>query len=138
MKRFILSRLFQVIPTTVGVLILTFLLFHVVAGSPAEIVLGKNATAEALADFDARHGYDKPLLLGRWTSIRALGRVAVPQDAASKDKRFQVPVTYPLPSGTYRLNVGQLMLHLQETSTGVTDDVLVDGPSPVDFSIREG
>lgn len=138
MKRFILSRIIQVIPTTVGVLILTFLLFHVVAGSPAEIVLGKNATAEALADFDARFGYDKPLLLGRWTAIRALGRVAVPTDKALQDKLLQVPVTYPLPAGTYRLNAGQLLLHLQETSTGVTDDVLVNGLSPVDFSIREG
>jgi len=138
MKRFILNRIIQVIPTTIGVLILTFLLFNVVAGSPAEIVLGKNATAEALADFDARFGYDKPLLLGRWNAIRALGRVAVPSDKASSDKPLQVPVTYALPAGTYRLNAGQLLIHLQEDATGVTDDVLVDGPSPVDFTIREG
>lgn len=138
MKRFILRRILQVVPTTIGVLILTFLLFHVVAGSPAEIVLGKNATAAALADFDARYGYDKPLLLGRWTSIRALGRVAVPPDAASGAARFQVPVTYPLPSGSYRLNAGQLLLHLQETSTGQTDEALLDGPSPLDFTVREG
>jgi peptide/nickel transport system permease protein len=138
MKRFILKRILQVIPTTIGVLILTFLLFHVIAGSPAEIVLGKNATAAALADFDARFGYDKPLLLGRWTSIRALGRVVVPPDAPSHAGRFQIPVTYPLPSGTYRLNVGQLLLHLQESATGQTDDVLLDGPPPLDFTVREG
>jgi peptide/nickel transport system permease protein len=138
MKRFILRRVFQLIPTTVGVLILTFLLFHVVAGSPAEIVLGKNATAEALADFDARHGYDKPLLLGRWTAIRAVGRATVPFDSGSGDKRVQVPMTYALPAGTYRLNAGQLLIHLQEDATGVTDDVMLDGPAPLDFTIRDG
>ncbi len=57
------------IPTTFGVLVLTFVLFHVVGGSPAEVVLGKNASSESLAAFDAHHGYDRPLLMGRWSRI---------------------------------------------------------------------
>ena len=42
---------------------LTFVLFHVVGGSPALTVLGKNATAESIAAFNHRYGYDKPLLV---------------------------------------------------------------------------
>ncbi len=43
---------------------LTFVLFNVVVGSPAATVLGKNASAEAIAAFNHRFGYDKPLLFG--------------------------------------------------------------------------
>ena len=52
MLRYALRRLLQLVPTLLGVTLLTFILFNVVGGSPAAIVLGKNATAEALADYD--------------------------------------------------------------------------------------
>jgi peptide/nickel transport system permease protein len=54
--------LWEVVPTTFGILLLTFILFNVVGGSPAETVLGKNATAEAIAAFNSKWGYDKPLV----------------------------------------------------------------------------
>lgn len=100
MKKYVLKRLLEMIPTTVGVLVLTFILFHVVGGSPAEVVLGKNATADALAAFDARFGYDKPLLFGRWAPIRALG-VAV--EKRPSDEMTALPLLYTLHAGTYRL-----------------------------------
>ena len=62
MLRYIARRLLEVIPTTFGILVLTFVLFHVVGGSPALSVLGKNATKESIAAFNHRYGYDKPLL----------------------------------------------------------------------------
>ena len=65
MLRYILKRIAELIPTTVGVILLTFVLFDVVGGSPAHAVLGKNATAEAVAAFDRRYGYDKPLFVGK-------------------------------------------------------------------------
>ena len=63
MLRYIARRLLELIPTTFGILVLTFVLFHVVGGSPALAVLGKNATKESIAAFNARYGYDKPLLV---------------------------------------------------------------------------
>ncbi|MBO7654727.1 MAG: ABC transporter permease [Kiritimatiellae bacterium] len=139
MKRYVLRRLLEMIPTTFGVLVLTFLLFHVVAGSPAEVVLGKNASAEALADFDARFGYDKPLLVGRWTQIRALPDLPVARVAIDeKSGRGAFPLTYPLPAGTYRLPVGQLQLQFEEIDTGKTDDALIDGLAPLTFTVRQG
>lgn len=65
MIRYIVRRLLELIPTTLGIVVLTFVLFHVVGGSPAEVVLGKNATAESIAAFNAKYGYDKPLLIGK-------------------------------------------------------------------------
>jgi len=60
--KYILRRVLEVIPTTFGILLLSFILFNVVGGSPAEVILGKNATSEAIAAFNHKWGYDKPLV----------------------------------------------------------------------------
>jgi len=62
--RYALKRIAEAIPTTIGILVLSFLLFNVVGGSPAEVILGKNATAESIAAFNHKYGYDKPLVIG--------------------------------------------------------------------------
>ena len=64
MLKYVAKRLLEVIPTTVGILLLTFVLFNVVGGSPAETILGKNATKESIAAFNHKWGYDKPLIFG--------------------------------------------------------------------------
>ena len=64
MVRYVLKRLAETVPTTIGILLLTFVLFNVVGGSPAEVILGKNATAESVAAFNRKWGYDKPLIFG--------------------------------------------------------------------------
>ncbi len=128
------------VPTTFGVLVLTFILFHVVGGSPAEVVLGKNATAESLAAFDARYGYDRPLLFGAWSAIRALGPLPetklVPAPGGAGYRR--APIAYALPPGAYRINAGRVLLGLRESATGTTDEALIDGPSPLTFTVRKG
>jgi peptide/nickel transport system permease protein len=63
MLRYAAKRLLELIPTTFGILVLTFILFHVVGGSPAEVILGKNATKESIAAFNHKYGYDRPLLV---------------------------------------------------------------------------
>jgi len=139
MKRYIIRRVLEMVPTTLGVLVLTFLLFHVVGGSPAEVVLGKNATAEALATFDACYGYDKPLLCGNWSDIRALGNTPVGRlEKRGEGGLRRVPIAYALPAGAYRINAGNVVLGLRETATGVTDEAMVDGPAPLTFAVREG
>jgi len=60
------------VPTVLGVVLVTFVLFHVVGGSPAASVLGQNAGAQAMEEFDAARGYDKPLFFGNWAATRAL------------------------------------------------------------------
>ncbi len=65
MLKYVARRLFEVVPTTFGILLLTFLLFNVVGGSPAAAILGKNATPEAIAAFNHKFGYDKPLVFAR-------------------------------------------------------------------------
>lgn len=64
MLKYFVRRLLEAVPTTLGVLLLTFFLFNIVAGSPAQTILGKNASAESIAEFNRKWGYDKPLIIG--------------------------------------------------------------------------
>jgi peptide/nickel transport system permease protein len=61
MKR-IAQRLAQLVPTTVGALVLVFVLMRVLPGDPAAAMLGTNATPQAVADLRSQLGLDKPLL----------------------------------------------------------------------------
>ena len=65
MLKYAIRRVLEMVPTTVGVLLLAFALFNLVGGSPAETILGKNATQESIAAFNAKYGYDKPLVFAR-------------------------------------------------------------------------
>ncbi len=105
MGKYILRRLLALIPTTIGVLLLTFVIFHVIGGSPAEVVLGKNATPASLAAFDAKHGYDLPLLFGNWAPTRAIA--PMPKNGAPlfSTNRLDVPLAFALSHGTYRLSI---------------------------------
>ncbi len=99
MPRYLLRRLLELIPTTAGVLLLTFLLFHVVGGSPAEVTLGQHANAASLAAFDARYGYDKPLIAGFWAPSRAWSEgTPLPADG-------RLVTAFPLAPGRWRLTL---------------------------------
>ncbi len=65
MLKYALRRILEMIPTTAGILLLSFALFNVVGGSPAETILGKNATPESIAAFNRKYGYDKPLVFAK-------------------------------------------------------------------------
>ncbi len=71
MLRFVIRRILQMIPTVFGVIVITFILFNIVGGSPAAMTLGKNISPKALEEFDEQRGFNKPLLVGRWSATRA-------------------------------------------------------------------
>ncbi len=60
--RRIAARVLQLVPTTVGALVLVFFLMRVLPGDPAAAMLGNNATPQAVADLHSQLGLDKPLL----------------------------------------------------------------------------
>ena len=70
MWKYAFRRILETIPTTLGILLVTFLLFNVVIGSsPARTILGKGADQKSIEAFNKRYGYDKPLVIGEWGSI---------------------------------------------------------------------
>jgi ABC-type dipeptide/oligopeptide/nickel transport system permease component len=60
--RHLANRLLQLIPTTVGALVLVFFLMRVLPGDPAAAMLGTNATPQAVADLKSQLGLDKSLI----------------------------------------------------------------------------
>ncbi len=95
------------VPTTFGVLMLSFVLFYVVGGSPAQTVLGQHASQRAIAAFDAANGYDLPLFFGRWATV----------DAVRKNAQGGSELAFALGSGTYALPGARQMV-LREAATG--------------------
>lgn len=70
MLKYILRRLLHLIPTVLGVIIITFILFNLVGGSPGRMALGEKASAEQVEAFDEKSGFNKPVLYG--TRIKTL------------------------------------------------------------------
>lgn len=58
---YIIKRVLQMIPTLIGVTILSFILIHSVPGDPAHLIAGADATAEQIESVKARLGLDQPL-----------------------------------------------------------------------------
>lgn len=69
MVRYICHRLLAAIPIIVGVLLVTFLLFHCAAGDPAAVMAGKNASAREVEDLRRELRLDRPLFWGYWRHI---------------------------------------------------------------------
>lgn len=63
MARYILTRLFDAVPTMLLVLTLVFLAMRVLPGDPALAALGDGAQPEAIAQFRERFGLNDPLWL---------------------------------------------------------------------------
>lgn len=71
MLKYCFRRLIQMIPTVIGVILLTFILFNIVPNDLAAIALGKNVTSDKLQAFDERRGLDLPLFVGYYAKTRA-------------------------------------------------------------------
>ncbi len=63
MTRTITQRLVLLLPTLLGLSLVTFVLLRLIPGDPARIMLGEHATAEEITHFRADVGLDRPLLV---------------------------------------------------------------------------
>ncbi|MBL8331443.1 MAG: ABC transporter permease [Rubrivivax sp.] len=61
MAAYLLRRLWQMVPTLLGVVLLVFFLFKFFGGDPAEILGGLNATPEQIAAIRQQLGLDEPV-----------------------------------------------------------------------------
>lgn len=70
MFRFALSRIALVIPTFIGITLLTFAMIRMVPGDPIELLAGeRGVTPERHAELRIQYGFDKPLLEQYWVYI---------------------------------------------------------------------
>jgi peptide/nickel transport system permease protein len=63
MIRYIIRRILFLIPVLIGVAFCVFTLLYLTPGDPARMVLGEMATENAIQEFRAREGMDKPFLI---------------------------------------------------------------------------
>ncbi len=105
MTRYIIRRLIYMLPIILGVILITFLLFNVVGGSPASMALGKNASPRAMEEFDEQRGFNKPAIFGWWTTTRAFPEVNYAGGLRlSAGTNFPFRMLFPLrPDTVYRL-----------------------------------
>ncbi|MBS1186798.1 MAG: binding--dependent transport system inner rane component family protein [Burkholderiaceae bacterium] len=72
MLAYIVRRLWQMIPTMLGVVLLVFLLFNWVGGDPAYILAGKMSNPEQIANIRRQLGIDEPVYVQLWIFIKQI------------------------------------------------------------------
>jgi peptide/nickel transport system permease protein len=63
MAGYIIRRTLVAVVITIGVAAITFELLHLIAGSPAKLVLPRGARPAQIAAWNKSHGYDRPLVV---------------------------------------------------------------------------
>ncbi|MEA5097500.1 MAG: ABC transporter permease [Burkholderiaceae bacterium] len=72
MLAYIIRRLWQMIPTMLGVVLLVFLLFNWVGGDPAYILAGKMSNPEQIANIRRQLGLDEPVYIQLWIFVKQI------------------------------------------------------------------
>ena len=72
MFAYILRRLWQMLPTMGGVVLLVFLLFNWVGGDPAYILAGKMANADEIENIRRQLGTDQPYYVQLWIFVKQI------------------------------------------------------------------
>ncbi|MBK7686873.1 MAG: ABC transporter permease [Rhodocyclaceae bacterium] len=72
MSSFILRRLWQMIPTMLGVVLLVFFLFSFVGGDPAYLLAGKISNKEQIENIRTQLGINQPYYVQLWIFIKQI------------------------------------------------------------------
>ena len=72
MFAYIVRRLWQMLPTMAGVVLLVFLLFNWVGGDPAYILAGKMSNADEIANIRRQLGTDQPYYVQLWIFVQQI------------------------------------------------------------------
>ena len=72
MAAYLIRRLWQMIPTLLGVVLLVFLLFKGFGGDPAEILAGLNATAQQVDSIRQQLGLNEPWWVQLWINVKQI------------------------------------------------------------------
>ncbi len=104
MTQYIIRRLLQMIPITLGILTLVFSLIHLIPGDPAAAVAGEGARPQDIAQVRKELGLDQPLWKQYVTYLEKiahgdLGRSFRTHDKVSKEIIERYPATLQLATG---------------------------------------
>ena len=96
MYKFILKRLFMLIPIIIGVTFLVYLILSFSPGDPVAIILGVEATEEAIKEVREQLGLDKPVIVQYLMYMSKLVRGDMGQSyAKSRDVAKEIITAFP-------------------------------------------
>jgi peptide/nickel transport system permease protein len=98
MAAYIIRRLWQMIPTLLGVILLVFFLFKFFGGDPAEILAGTNANPETIKSIRQQLGLDESVWVQLWIFVKGVftfdwGRSWATNEAVSNIFATRLPAT---------------------------------------------
>ncbi|HEY5323970.1 MAG TPA: ABC transporter permease [Caldimonas sp.] len=98
MAAYILRRLWQMVPTLLGVVLLVFILFHFFGADPSVILAGQNATQAQIAAIRQQLGLDQPVYVQFWIYLKSIltfdwGRSWATNEAVSNLFATRLPAT---------------------------------------------
>ena len=74
MFAYIVRRVWQMLPTLVGVVLLVFILFHYFGSDPSIILAGQNATPDQIAAIRQQLGLDQPAWVQFWIFLKQIAQ----------------------------------------------------------------
>ena len=98
MAAYLIRRLWQMIPTLLGVVLLVFLLFKFFGGDPGEILAGLNATPEQVQAIRDQLGLNSPWYVQLWINVKSIvtfdwGRSFATNESVSHIFATRLPAT---------------------------------------------
>ncbi len=73
LRRYVAGRILQLIPVTLVVIVLNFLLIHLAPGDVSLVLAGENADPAYVAEIRQRYGLDRPFLEQLWRYLVQVG-----------------------------------------------------------------
>ena len=117
---YIIRRLLYVIPVLLGVCMLIFVLFNVVAGDPTAVLLGKHATATQMAELRHELGIDRPWFVQYFDIVKSAFTFDFGRSWATKQEISHMIRSGAIPSLSFTLPAFFL-----STTLGLTIALLV-------------
>ena len=101
MREYVIRRLLLVIPTIIGLTLITFIVSHMVPADPAILFLGEHATPEMIEQFRETMGLNKPLYIQYLTFLGDFfrgdfGKSLVTRHPVMQDIMTYLPATLEL------------------------------------------
>jgi len=117
---YVIRRIWQMIPTLAGVILLIFILFNWVGGDPAHVLAGKISNPEQIANIRKQLGVDQPYWYQLWVFVKQVFTFDFGRSWSTNEEVSRILITRVGPTLTIMLPVVFI-----ETVLSVTFAVMV-------------
>jgi peptide/nickel transport system permease protein len=117
---YVIRRLWQMIPTIFGVILLIFFLFNWVGGDPAQVLAGKISNPEQIANIRKQLGVDQPFWFQLWVFVKQVFTFDFGRSWSTNEEVSRILITRVGPTLTIMIPVV-----LIETSLAVLFAIMV-------------